>query len=308
MTMRSNAHATLARPRVLAVTLLACLICGGIRPHAQPSPAGRSILFVGNSFTFGAGSPVQRFHPDRVTDLNKEGIGGVPALFKTFATEAKLEYDVSLETSPGKSLSWHFTERRPQLQGKWDVVILQGYSTLDQQHPGDSAEHIKGAHDLARLFKAANPNAEIDLVTTWSRADQVYKPEGHWYGKPISQMADDLAAASVLALQGSRDLTASIPVGGAWNRAMRDGVADPNPFDGVDFGKVNLWTWDQYHASTEGYYLEALVIFGKVTGVDPVSLGARESAALDLGMSTAVVRALQKVAHDELEAEKKKSH
>ena len=290
---------------IVVVAALAPALAGGVRAH---SAAPRSILFVGNSFTFGAGSPVQRFHPERVTDLNKEGIGGVPALFKTFATQAKLEYDVSLETSPGKSLSWHFTEKRPQLQGKWDVVILQGYSTLDQQHPGDPAEHVKGARDLAGLFKAANAAAEIDLVTTWSRADQVYKPEGHWYGKPIYQMAEDLAAASALALQGSRDLTTSIPVGGAWNRAMREGVADPNPFDGVDFGKVNLWTWDQYHASTEGYYLEALVIFGTVTGVDPVSLGQRESAASDLGMSTAVVRALQKVAHDELEAAKQKRH
>src|SRR5262245_15197540 len=277
------------RTWIVFVAASALAMAGGVRAH---SDAARSILFVGNSFTFGAGSPVQRFHPERVTDLNKEGIGGVPALFKTFATEAKLEYDVSLETSPGKSLSWHFTEKRPQLQGKWDVVILQGYSTLDQQHPGDPAEHLKGARDLAALFKAANSAAEIDLVTTWSRADQVYKPEGHWYGKPIYQMAEDLAAASTLALQGSRDLSTSIPVGGAWNRAMREGVADPNPFDGVDFGKVNLWTWDQYHASTEGYYLEALVIFGKVTGIDPVSLGARESAASDLGMSTAVVRAL----------------
>ena len=47
----------------------------------------RTILFVGNSFTFGAGSPVQHYRPDRVTDLNKQGIGGVPALFATFAEE-----------------------------------------------------------------------------------------------------------------------------------------------------------------------------------------------------------------------------
>jgi len=290
----------------IGLSILAVVLAGVLDARPATAPAARSILFVGNSFTFGAGSPVQRFHPERVTDLNKEGIGGVPALFKTFATEAKLEFDVSLETSPGKPLSWHLTERRPLLEGKWDVVVLQGYSTLDPQNPGNPAAHVKGAQDLARLFKAANPNAEIDLVTTWSRADQVYKPEGAWYGKPIYQMADDLAAASVLALQGSRDLNASIPVGGAWNRAMRDGVADPNPFDGVEFGKVNLWTWDQYHASTEGYYLEALVIFGKITGVDPTTLGARESAASDLGMSMATVRALQKVAHDELEAGKQK--
>ena len=43
-----------------------------------------SILFIGNSFTFGFGSPVRYFRPDTVTDLNSSGQGGVPALFKSF--------------------------------------------------------------------------------------------------------------------------------------------------------------------------------------------------------------------------------
>ncbi|HKQ88576.1 MAG TPA: DUF4886 domain-containing protein [Candidatus Acidoferrales bacterium] len=263
----------------------------------------RTILFVGNSFTFGDRSPVKRFHPERVTDLNKDGFGGVPALFKTFTTEAGLDYDVSLETSPGKSLTWHYTNEQAQLKGKWDVVTLQGYSTLDQQHPGDPADQIKGAHDLAKMMVAENPDTKVYLVSTWSRADQTYKSTGHWYGKPIYQMAEDVAAANAEAAKGFPELAGVIPVGTAWNRAMQEGVADPNPFDGVDFGKVDLWTWDQYHASAEGYYLEALVIFGKVTGVDPVSLGAKETAANDLGMSPAFAVALQKIAREELAAE-----
>lgn len=260
----------------------------------------RTILFVGNSFTFGDRSPVMRFHPERVNDLNKDGFGGVPALFKTFTTEAGLDYDVSLETSPGKSLEWHYTEERNQLQGKWDVVTLQGYSTLDQKHPGDPTEQIKGAHELATMFVLANPAAKVYLVSTWSRADQTYSPQGHWYGKSIFQMADDLATANAEAVKGFPDLAGVIPVGMAWNRAMKESVADANPYDGVDFGKVNLWTWDAYHASAEGYYLEALVIFGEVTGVDPSSLGAKETAANDLGMSPAVAVSLQRIAREEL--------
>ena len=54
--------------------------------HAAPAT---SILFIGNSFTFGAGSPVHFYRADTVTDLNKEGIGGVPALFKSFATPGR---------------------------------------------------------------------------------------------------------------------------------------------------------------------------------------------------------------------------
>jgi Domain of unknown function (DUF4886) len=295
MTARGSVSDLQRKTRAIAAALVFAM-------GAQTAFA-RTILFVGNSFTFGDRSAVKRFHPERVTDLNKDGFGGVPALFKTFTTEAGLDYDVSLETSPGKSLSWHYADEQAQLKGKWDVVTLQGYSTLDQQHPGDTADQIKGAHELAKMLVAENSDAKVYLVSTWSRADQTYKPAGHWYGKSIYQMAEDVAAANAEAVKGFPELAGVIPVGLAWNRAMKEGVADANPFDGVDFGKVDLWSWDQYHASTEGYYLEALVIFGKITGVDPASLGAKETAANDLGMSPAFAVALQKIAQEELAAE-----
>ena len=77
---------------------------------------------------------------------------------------------------------------------------------------------------------------------------------------------------------------------------------DANPFNVLDFGKLDLWTWDQYHASAEGYYLESLVVFGRITGDDPVTLGPREQAADDLGLSPTTAAALQRNAHDELAA------
>jgi len=58
---------------------------------ASPAVA-ESILFVGNSFTFGAIFFVLRYRPEAVTDLNKEGIGGVPAIFKVLTFQAKLDY------------------------------------------------------------------------------------------------------------------------------------------------------------------------------------------------------------------------
>ena len=48
---------------------------------------------------------------------------------------------------------------------------------------------------------------------------------------------------------------------------------------------MNLW-WDDYlHASKYGSYLDALVQFGMITGLDPLSLGAGDQAAIDLGIS-----------------------
>jgi hypothetical protein len=53
---------------------------------------------------------------------------------------------------------------------------------------------------------------------------------------------------------------------------------------------------DYLHASKYGSYLDALVQFGVITGIDPRLLGAKEFAARDLGISWAQADALQRVA------------
>ncbi len=59
-------------------------------------------------------------------------------------------------------------------------------------------------------------------------------------------MAIDIRAGYDKAAQG---IGATVnPVGEAWSRAMATGVADPNPYDGIAPGQVDLWTWDHYHA------------------------------------------------------------
>jgi hypothetical protein len=75
---------------------------------AQPRT---QVLFIGNSFTYAAGSPVHFYRAGTVTDLNGEGVGGVPALFKSFADQAGLAYDVSLETRGGTGLDFHLAEK-----------------------------------------------------------------------------------------------------------------------------------------------------------------------------------------------------
>ena len=86
---------------------------------------------------------------------------------------------------------------------------------------------------------------------------------------------------------------------------MATGVADTNPYDGIEPGQVDLWTWDHYHASSYGYYLEALVVFGNVTGIDPRSLGRNECSGNELGFSPAETAALQQVTFDQLASEGK---
>jgi hypothetical protein len=269
---------------------------------AAPALAG-NILFIGNSFTFAYGSPVRYYRPDTVTDLNGSGLGGVPALFKSFAAQAGLPYDVYMETEPGVGIDWHLGHKLEVIgQRPWDAVVMHGFSTLDPKKPGDPAVLIASVRQMAEFLHTKNPAVEIRLMATWPRADQTYEPKGAWYGKTIEAMARDIRdgynrAAEAPAIKGV------VPVGDAWVRAMHTGIADPNPYDGIDADKINLWTYDGYHASTYGYYLEALVVFGGVTGKDPRTLGAAECSGFELGLSAAQVSALQQVAFDQLAAE-----
>ena len=264
--------------------------------------AAESVLFVGNSFTFGAYSPVWKYRATSVTDLNGGGVGGVPALFKLFSEEAGLTYQVSLVTNPGVGLDYHWEHNRQKINGAWDHVLLQSYSTLDAKRPGDPGLLIDYTSRFTGLLKARNPAADVELVATWSRPDMTYPDGAPWHGRPIFAMADDLQRGYVAAAGATPGVRGVVAVGEAFSRAVRDGLADANPYDGTDFGKVDLWAYDHYHASAFGYYLEALMIFGALTGKDPLSLGPRETAAVELGFSQQQTQALQKTAHDQLAA------
>jgi len=276
--------------------MLALLIAAG------NSSAG-SILFIGNSFTFAYGSPVRYYRADSVTDLNGEGQGGVPALFKSFTSQAGLSYEVYLETQPGVGIDWHLDHKLNVIgQRPWDSVIMHGFSTLDPKKPGDPTVLIASVQQMAAALRAKNPKVEIRIMATWPRADQTYQPQGAWYGKPTEAMAHDIRDGYNRAAAGTPGISV-IPVGDAWIRAMHTGVADANPYDGIEAGKVDLWTFDSYHASTYGYYLEALVLFGAITGKDPRVLGELECSGFELGLSAPQVGALQQVAFDQLAAE-----
>ena len=263
---------------------------------AQEGNAAQTILFIGNSFTYGAHSPVWKYHADTVTDLNHDGVGGVPALFKLFTHEAGLNYAVSLETSGGKTLKWHWDNKRAVVDRAWDHVVLQDLSVLNRAHPGDATNLIDYAGRFARLFAARNPKVEVSLTATWSRPDQTYPADGHWHGQPITAMALELRRDYDKAAAATPLIDKVNPVGQAFTCAIEAGVADPDPYDGTDFGKVDLWAYDHYHASTFGYYLEALTVFIDVTGKDPRTFGAHEQAADELGISPSDAVRLQRVA------------
>ena len=99
-----------------------------------------------------------------------------------------------------------------------------------------------------------------------------------------------------------------VPVGDAFQSAVDQNLVKTSDFYNSSGtynvarpgDPMNLW-WDDYlHASKYGSYLDALVMFGAITGRDPQSLGSNEQAAHDLGISSADARTLQQVAGQQL--------
>lgn len=256
----------------------------------------RSILFIGNSFTFGAKSDVMTYRKDSVADLNGDGMGGVPALFKRFTEEAGIHYQVSLETAAGQTLAWHLANKRAVIDRSWDVVVLQQYSTLDPDKPGDATATIPAARNLTELLRNRNPRVDISLVATWTRPDLTYPVGKHWSGQSVQRMALDLRAAADEVRARVPAIRRVVPVGQAFNCAITRGIAQANPYDSAEPGRIDLWASDNYHASTYGYYLEALTVFAAVTHSDPRRLGRNEKAASDLGIPPRETGKLQEIA------------
>ncbi|WP_326533231.1 PEP-CTERM sorting domain-containing protein [Pseudorhodoferax sp.] len=134
-----------ARATLRALALPALLACAA----AQAEPI--SVLFVGNSYTFGRVNPVMSYNAANVTDLTASMAqasptgsnlfephpwGGVAGIFKQFTVQAGLDYQVSLSTRNAASLRGHFLNSNPanwDLRGNiasqaWSKVVLQEQS------------------------------------------------------------------------------------------------------------------------------------------------------------------------------------
>lgn len=277
---------------------LFCVVSSAMATESQ------KILFIGNSFTFGYGSASIVYRADSISDLNSKGGGGIPALFKSFADQSNIDYSVYTQTQGGAALDFHLEQKLDVIGSEsWDKVVMHGFSTLDPVKPGNPAMLIDTAGKMADFVHKLNSNVKIFLTSTWTRADLVYQADKYWSNTPIEKMALDVREGNNKAMAASPYITGVNPVGEAWTRAMKMGIADDNPYDGIEYGKVSLWTWDHYHSSTYGDYLHALVVFGNITGIDPRTLGEHECSALELGISKRLAKRLQQAAFEQLESE-----
>ena len=106
-------------------------------------------------------------------------------------------------------------------------------------------------------------------------------------------MTADLHAAFAAEAAANPGIAGVIPVGDAFQLGVDSGKVQSSGFfdaNGVFVPPkpgepMDLWWDDDLHASKYGSYLDALVQFGTITGLDPTSLGADESAAQTFGIA-----------------------
>lgn len=170
----------------------------------------------------------------------------------------------------------------------------------------------------------ASASSEVYLYQTWVRPNLVdgafvtttdettgavtrtTTPATTYY-RSLDTMTDDLrlayaAAAAQAGADATGGITAIAPVGESFLRAVNAGIATRDMWspDATTDGLIDLWFDDGTHASKYGSYLSALTLFGTMTGLDPLSLGANEIAAFELGIDSADALALQRIASEQL--------
>ena len=177
-----------------------------------------------------------------------------------------------------------------------ESLLFGGSAAACQSITGASAGACNTVRNISPANVNARPGAEIFLYETWARPDMI-APHGLFYtaAEGLEAMTADFHDAYFGRAAANPNIAAVSPVGDAFLRAVQDGVAMRDPY-APEPGTIDLWHTDFFHPSKYGSYLSALVHFATITGLNPMSLGAGEHAAADLGISPDVAAQLQRVA------------
>jgi hypothetical protein len=140
---------TVPSPRRVQARRLAAaaLLLSATAVQAAPT----TVLFVGNSFTFGRVDPVMSYNTANVADLTlgmwqtnatnsnlyePKPWGGVPGIFQRLTVQAGLDYEVAMSARNAATLRGHLLNTNPDgwdLRGNigsrvWDQIVLQEQS------------------------------------------------------------------------------------------------------------------------------------------------------------------------------------
>ena len=213
---------------------------------AIPSICARAenVLFIGNSFTAGDMAPLVMAN------------GGVPALVKGISVAKGRQIETTAVTSGGKDWAWHLAQPKTAeaLEKTWDWVVLQDYSTAPTK-AGNIDQFMKDGETFSDRIAAKSPKAGIVLYETWARPPGVFygRGEGKSLANPeqmMSELHDSYAKLrdELAAKNPAREVRVA-QVGTAFARCK------------AEFPAIKLDAIDGHHATAEGYYLAALVIY-----------------------------------------------
>lgn len=201
----------------------------------------KSILFIGNSFTFANDLPVmfEKLACDAGFELKADSVMVGGAYLHEFAAP---------EHEYGKKLAEKCKE------GSFDYVVLQDQSF---NPAGDRADFLRASKTLCEMFKNSE---KIFFYQTWAYKDggEMLKSVGLSYKEMYEQLRDSY-------LEGAKQNNGvCVPVGGAFALANQN------------CPEIELYTSDSYHPSAAGTYLAACVFYAFVSGRSPLELSGSE--------------------------------
>jgi hypothetical protein len=207
--------------------------------------AGESILFVGNSYTFGRVDPVMSYNSAKVLDLtapmqasNSTGSnafeprpwGGVPGIFQQFTKQSGLDYDVvAMSARNAASLRGHALNTNA---AGWDLrsnITSQTWSKVVLQEQSDESLP-------KQLGLASNPDYFKNYVNKienliHSNAAQSYRERDFFAGATTADQTNACVAAtgaSATSCNTLRNLPANANASNATNVYLYQTWARPN--------------------------------------------------------------------------------
>jgi hypothetical protein len=209
------------------------------------SAQANDVLFFGNSFTQGETAPAVKKN------------GGVPKLVEAIALVRGNQVTTTAVIAGGQNWSYHLAQPKTDaaLKSKnWNWVVLQDYSTRPTS-AGDIAQFMKDGETFSDRIAATSPKAGIVLFETWSRPGRAFYREkpGNALSGPEEMMSQ--VHKSYVDLQ--RDLEDKNPNRPVYLAPVGTAFATVR----AAYPEIIVDAPDQHHATAEGYYLAALVLY-----------------------------------------------
>lgn len=220
------------------------------------SAAAEDVLFIGNSYTYGAKEP----------EVQK--LGGVPKLVELIAASKGRAISTEMLATGGKDLGFHLQqpETEPKVRSKkWGGVVLQDFSSKATR-AGNVEEFFQNGATFYKLVREVVPDARVVLYETWARgeASPVYSktPKPNAFMNPAEMTSEVVRNYTeqerrLEAIEPGEQVVLA-PVGAAFQLCKET------------YPEIGLYTEDNHHASAAGLYLSALVIYATLSGDSPL--------------------------------------